>query len=88
VSADSKMRKLKVALKDFLLGATVYDMIKDLEKKRLLTEYMLMSVVLGDTLGYHVSSYYRFRILPFWLPRLQKWKHYMLKEKDLTNKLK
>jgi len=88
VSADSKMRKLKVALKDFVLGATVYDMIKDLEKKRLLTEYMLMSVVLGDTLGYNVSSYYRFRILPFWLPRLQKWKHYMLKEEDLTNKLK
>jgi len=47
-----------------------------------------MSVVLGDMLGYPVSSYYRLRILPFWLPRLQTWKHHTLKERDVTGKLK
>ena len=82
------MRRLKVALRDFLIGATVYDMIKDLQEKRLITEYMLMSVVIGDVFGYPVSSYYRLRMLPFWLPRLQKWKHRMLKERDITDKLK
>ena len=82
------MRRLKVALRDFLIGATVYDMIKDLQEKRLITEYTLMSVVLGDVFGYPVSSYYRLKMLPFWLPRLQTWKHRMLKERDITDKLK
>jgi len=74
-------------LKSFLFGATVYSAIKDLEEKRVLTEYGLMLVVLGDMLGYPVSSYYRFKLLPFWLPRVGIWKHYMLREKDVTEKL-
>jgi len=88
VSVGSRMRRLKVALKDFLIGATLYDVIKDLDEKRLLTEYTLMSVVLGDMFGYPVSSYYRLRMVPFWVPRLQAWKHRMLKERDVTAKLK
>jgi len=74
-------------LKDFLVGATVYSAIKDLEEKRILTEYGLMVVALGDMLGYPVSSYYRFRLLPYWLPRVMEWKHYLLREKDVTEKL-
>ena len=88
MSVGSKIRKLKVALKDFLLGATVHDMIKDLKEKRLITEYTLMSVVLGDMLGYPVSSFYKLKMLPFWLSRLQTWKHHMLKEGDVTDNLK
>lgn len=88
MSAVGKIRRLKTALKDFLIGATLYDMIKDLQDKRLITEYTLMSVVLGDLLGYPVSSYYKLKMLPFWLPRLRTWKHRMLKEKDVTDKLK
>jgi len=74
-------------LKDVLIGATVYSAIKDLEEKRIRTEYGLMLVVLGDMLGYPVSSYYRLRLLPLWLPIVGAWKHYSLKEKDVTEKL-
>ena len=74
-------------LKDFLIGATVYSAIKDLEEKRMFNEYGLMLVVLGDMLGYPISSYYRFRLLPFWLPRVGEWKRYLFKEKDVTEKL-
>ncbi|MDI6847525.1 MAG: hypothetical protein QMD23_05280 [Candidatus Bathyarchaeia archaeon] len=86
------MQKIKKSgfwrkLKDFLIGATVYSAIKDLEEKRMLAEYGLMLVVLGDMLGYPVSSYYRFRLLPFWLPTVGAWKHYLLREKDVTEKL-
>jgi len=75
-------------LKNFLIGATVYGAIKDLEEKRMLIEYGLMLGVLGDMLGYPVSSYYRFRLLPFWLRMVETWKHFMLREKDVTEKLR
>lgn len=75
-------------LKDFLIGATVYSAIKDLEEKRMFAEYGLMLAVLGDMLGYPVSTYYRFRLLPFWLARIEAGKHYLLREKDVTEKLK
>jgi len=70
-------------VKDFLIGATVYDMVKYLEEKRMLAEYGLMLAALGDMLGYPVSSYYRFRLLPFCVFRLENWKRYMLLEKDI-----
>ncbi len=74
-------------LKDFFIGATVYGAIKDLEEKRLLVEYGLMLAVFGDMLGYPVSSYYRLRLLPYWLSRVGAWKQYLLKERDVTEKL-
>jgi len=87
MSAKVQVFRFWRKLKDFLIGATVYSAIKDLEEKRMFTEYGLMLVVLGDMLGYPVSSYYRFKLLPFWLPRVGKWKHYLLREKDVTEKL-
>ena len=75
-------------LKDFWIGTTVYSAIKDLEEKRILAEYGLMLAVLGDMLGYPVSSYHRFKLLPFWLARVEPWKHQLLREKDVTEKLR
>jgi hypothetical protein len=83
VSISDRIRGVKSAIKDFLIGATVYDMIRDLEEKRLYAEYMLMLAVIGDVLGYPVSSYYRFRLLPYFTPKLQSWKRGILKEKDI-----
>lgn len=75
-------------IKHFLIGATVYSAIKELEERRLLVEYGLMLAVLGDMFGYPVSSYYRLKLLPFWLQRIEGWKNFLLKEKDITEKLK
>jgi len=88
MSIGDRIRGVKSAIKDFLIGATVYDMIQDLEEKRLCAEYMLMLAVVGDVLGYPISSYYRLRLLPHWVPRVQSWKHYLLKERDITEKLR
>ena len=74
-------------LKDFLFGVTIYSTIKDLKEKRIVTEYGLMLVVFGDMLGYPLPLYYRFKLLPFWLPMFDAWKHYMLRERDITEKL-
>jgi hypothetical protein len=88
LSAKAQGQGFGRKIKDFFIGATVYSAIKELEEKRLLTEYGLMLAVLGDMLGYPVSSYYRLRLLPFWLPRISAWKNFLLKEKDITEKLK
>jgi len=84
----SKVREFKLAVRDFLLGATnVYDMIQYLEVRKLCVDYMLMLLLMGDMLGYPVSSYYRFKLLPYYIPKLQSWKHYLLRERDITEKL-
>jgi hypothetical protein len=46
-----------------------------------------MLVVLGDMLGYPTSAYYRLRLLPYWLPRIKEWKIFLLREKDVTEKI-
>ncbi|MEM3665896.1 MAG: hypothetical protein QW222_02300 [Candidatus Bathyarchaeia archaeon] len=60
--------------KGFFVGATLYNAVRDLQEKRLLVEYGLMLAVIGDMLGYPLSTYYRFRLLPYWLPRIEEWK--------------
>lgn len=75
-------------MKNFLFGATTYDMVKSLEERKVLEEYLLMLATLGDMFGYPISSFYRLRLLPFWFPRLEKWMRFMLSKKDIIEKLK
>lgn len=84
--SDSKRGILR-KLKDFLIGATIYSAIRDFEEKRLLVEYGLMLAVLGDMLGYPFSNYYRLRLLPYWFSRINEWRIFLLKERDVTEKL-
>lgn len=84
MSFGDKIRKVKATIRDIILGATVYEMIQDLQEKRQYAEYMLMLVSIGDMLGYPVASYYRLRLLPFWMPSLQAWKQFLLREKDVV----
>jgi hypothetical protein len=83
-----KVDKIKAAIKDFLFGVTTYDMVRSLEEKMLYAKYALMLVTIGDMLGYPISSYYRLKLLPYWMPYIQAWKHDLLREKDITEKLK
>ncbi len=85
---SDKIQNLKLAIRDFLLGATnIYDMILYLEKKKICTEYMIMLITMGDMLGYPISSYYRLKLFPYYIPKLQSWKKYFLKERDIIEKL-
>jgi len=63
-------------------------MVKSLEERKVLKEHLLMLITLGDMLGYPVSSYFKLRLLPFWFPKLEAWMHFMLREKDITEKFK
>jgi hypothetical protein len=85
---SNKIQNLKLAIRDFLLGATnIYDMILYLERKKICTEYMIMLITMGDMLGYPISSYYRLKLFPYYIPKLHSWKKYFLKERDIIEKL-
>ena len=49
--------------------------------------YAIMTCALGDMLGYPTSCLYKLRLLPLVLTRIDAWKKFMLKERDLTEKL-
>jgi hypothetical protein len=88
LSAKAQGQGFGRKIKDFFIGATVYSAIKELEERKLLAEYGLMLVALGDMLGYPVGCYYRFKLLPVLFPKISNWMRYMLREVDITGKLK
>ena len=81
------MRRLREALVDFVYGATVFDMVRKVEEHMAYHDFLLMLVVLGDMLGYPVPSYYKLRLLPACLPKLDSWKRAMLGEKDIIERV-
>jgi hypothetical protein len=78
---------IKNALKEILLGATTFDMAQDAFKMKWNVEQALMLVSIGDMLGVPVASFYRLRLIPYFLPRIRSWKTAVLKEKDIINKI-
>lgn len=71
---------------DFVYGATVFDMVRKVEEYVAYHDFLLMLVVMGDMLGYPVPSYYKLRLLPACLPRLDSWRKAMLGERDITER--
>jgi hypothetical protein len=70
----------------YLYGATVYEMVRDLNKERAKLEHLFVLVVFGDLLGVPVMPpYYTLRLLPFVMPNITGWRHSILRERDLTD---
>ena len=82
-------RFLKQALKmigDMIYGATIYEMVRDLNKERSHLEHMFILIVFGDILGIPIlPPYYTLRLLPYVVPSFAGWKRSMLRERDLTD---
>ena len=67
-------------------GATVYEMVRDLQKERSHLEHLFILIVFGDILGIPVlPPYYTLRLLPYAMPNFMGWKRSMLREWDLTD---
>lgn len=74
------------SLRDILYGATVYEMVRDLNKERSHIEHLFILIVFGDILGVPVlPPYYTMRLLPYVVPNITGWKRSMLRERDLTD---
>lgn len=82
-------QSLKQALKalgDIVYGATIYEMVRDLNKERAHLEHMFILIVFGDILGIPIlPPYYTLRLLPYVVPSMAGWKRSMLRERDLTD---
>jgi hypothetical protein len=80
------LRDAANAARDMLYGATVYEMVRDLNKERSHLEHLFVLVVFGDLLGVPVlPPYYTLRLLPYVMPNITGWRRSMLRERDITD---
>lgn len=85
-SSRARIRAALKALGDMLYGATIYEMVRDLNKERAQIEHLFILIVFGDLLGIPVlPPYYTLRLLPYIAPNITGWKRSMLRERDLTD---
>jgi hypothetical protein len=80
-----KLRALGHALGEMIYGATVYEMVRDLQQERARIEHLFVLITFGDFLGIPIlPPYYALRLLPYVAPSIETWKHSILRERDLT----
>lgn len=80
------IRRFLRAIGEFIYGASVYEMVRDLHKERAQREHLFILIVFGDFLGVPVlPPYYTLRLLPFIAPNITGWKRSMLRERDLSD---
>jgi len=86
---DNSSKVIKTALKtlgEMIYGATIYEMVRNLNKERAHIEHMFILVVFGDFLGVPIlPPFYTLRLLPYIVPDITGWKRTMLRERDLTD---
>ncbi len=74
------------AVLDMFYGATIYEMVRDLNKERARLENMFALVVFGELLGIPIlPPYYTLKLLPYVMPRIPGWRTSLLRERDLTD---
>ena len=86
---DRSVNFLRTALKtlaDMIYGATIYEMVRDLNKQKSYVEHLFILIVFGEFLGIPIlPPYYTLRLLPYVVPNISGWKRTMLRERDLTD---
>ena len=81
-----KLRATAHAVGEMLYGATIYEMVRDLQQHRARLEHLFVLIVFGDLLGIPIlPPYYALRLLPHVVPAIETWKRSMLRERDLTD---
>jgi hypothetical protein len=79
-------RKFIKTIAEMVYGATVYEMVRDLNKERSHLEHLFILIVFGDFLGIPVlPPYYTLRLLPYAMPNIAGWRRSMLRERDLSD---
>ncbi len=85
-SVREKMRHLLQAIREFLYGATTFEWVRDMQRKRGEVERLFVLIAFGDIVGIPIlPPYYTLRLLPYIIPMINRWKHSLLRERDLTD---
>ena len=80
-----KLRAMVHAVGEIIYGATIYEMVRDLQQQRARIEHLFILIVFGDLLGIPIlPPYYALQLLPYVVPSIETWKRSMLRERDLT----
>ena len=81
-----RLRRMVRTLGEMFYGATIYDMVRELNKERGMLERLFVLAVFGDLLGVPIlPPYYALRLLPYAVRELRSWRYSMLRERDLTD---
>jgi hypothetical protein len=79
------LREAARTIGQIIYGATIYEMVRDLQQERGRLERLFIVAVFGDLLGVPIlPPYYTLRLLPYIVPQLAGWKVSLLRERDLT----
>lgn len=82
----SALKRVGKGLLDMLYGATIYEMVRELNKEKGHLEHLFVLIVFGDFLGVPIlPPYYTLRLLPYVVPRIANWRMSMLRERDITD---
>jgi len=83
---QGRARRIARMLADMFYGATIYDMVRELNKERGMLERLFVLAVFGDVLGVPIlPPYFALRLLPYVVPRIATWRRTMMRERDLTD---
>jgi len=86
---DRSVHLIKTGFKtlgEMIYGATIYEMVRDLNKERSHIEHLFILIVFGDFLGIPIlPPFYTLRLLPYVVPNIAGWKRTLLRERDLTD---
>lgn len=81
-----KIKNAGKVLLDIFYGASVYEMVRDLNKEKGHLERLFVLIVFGDFLGVPIlPPYYTLRLLPYVVPKIANWQLSMLRERDVTD---
>jgi hypothetical protein len=80
------LRRAAHAAGELLYGMTTYDWVRDMRRERGEVERLFILVTFGDIVGIPIlPPYYTLRLLPYVVPAINRWKHSLLRERDLTD---
>jgi hypothetical protein len=83
---ENRLGHLIEGAREVLYGMSVYDWVRSSQKSRGELERAFILIVFGDLLGVPIlPPYYTLRLLPYVVPRLERWRRSMLRERDLTD---
>jgi hypothetical protein len=73
-------------VREILYGLTVFEWVRDMQRKRGEIERLFVLITFGDIVGIPIlPPYYTLRLLPYIVPTINRWKRSLLRERDLTD---
>jgi hypothetical protein len=85
-SVQDRIRHAVRAVREFLYGMTIFEWVRDMQRKRGEIERLFVLITFGDIVGIPIlPPYYTLRLLPYIVPTINRWKRSLLRERDLTD---